>query len=68
MKNQTGSPNLGSRGKSLCISVLFFMLLLLFILCFKSSFVDNLCTRLKPAQGRLIILYFLYQALVVLLY
>ena len=35
MKNQAGRPDLGSRGKSLCISVLCFMLSLLFILCFK---------------------------------
>ena len=35
MKNQVGSPDLGSRGKSLCLSVLCFMLSLLFIFCYK---------------------------------
>ena len=35
MKNQAGRPDLGSRGKSLCLSVLCFMLLLLFIFCYK---------------------------------
>ena len=35
MKNQAGHPDLGSRGKSLCLSVLCLMLLLLFIFCYK---------------------------------
>ena len=48
MKNKVGSPDLGSRGKYLCIYVLCFMLSLLFIFCFKSWFVDILCTGLKP--------------------
>ena len=48
IKNQVGRPDLGSRGKSLCLSVLCFMLLLLFIFCFKDSFVDNFYTGLKP--------------------
>ena len=43
MKNQAGRPDLGSRGKSMCLSILCFMLLLLFIFCFKYSFVDNFC-------------------------
>ena len=34
MKNQDGRPDLGSRGKYLCIFVLCFMLSLLFIFCF----------------------------------
>ena len=51
MKNQAGRLDLGSRGKSLCISVLCFMLSLLFIFCFKYSFVDNFCTGLKPTFG-----------------
>jgi len=34
MKYQAGRPDLGSRGKSLCLSVLWFMLLLLFIFCY----------------------------------
>ena len=33
MKNQFGSPDLGSRGKYLCISILCFKLSLLFIFC-----------------------------------
>ena len=48
MKNQAGCPDLGSRGKSLCISVLCFILLLLFIFCSKDLFVDSFCTGLKP--------------------
>ena len=36
MKNQAGRPDLGSRGKSPCLSVLCFMLLLLFIFCYKN--------------------------------
>ena len=35
MKNQAGRPDLGSRGKSLCLSVLCFMLSLLFILYYQ---------------------------------
>jgi hypothetical protein len=35
MKYQAGRPDLGSRGKSLCLSVLWFMLSLLFIFCYK---------------------------------
>ena len=50
MKNQAGPPDLGSRGKSLCLFVLCCMLLLLFIFCFKDSFVDNFCTGLKPTH------------------
>jgi len=33
-KNQSGSPDFGIQGKSLCIYVLFFMLSPLFIFCF----------------------------------
>ena len=35
MKNQVGCPDLGSRGKSLCLSILCFMLSLLFIFFYK---------------------------------
>ena len=48
MKIKVGHPDLGSRGKYLCLFVLYFMLSLLFIFCFKDSFVDNFCTGLKP--------------------
>ena len=51
MKNQAGRPDLGSREKSLCLSVLCFMLSLLFIFCFKDSFVDNFYIGLKPTFG-----------------
>ena len=47
MKNQVGRPDLGSRGKYLCLSVLCFMLSLFFFFCFKDLFIDNLCTGLK---------------------
>ena len=40
MKNQAGRPELGSRGKSMCV----------FVLCFKDSFADNLCLGLKPTM------------------
>ena len=35
MKNQAGHPDLGSKGKSLCLCDLSFMLSLLFIFCLK---------------------------------
>ena len=35
MKNQVGRPDLGSRGKSLCLSILCFMLSRFFIFCYK---------------------------------
>ena len=50
MKNQVGCPDLGSRGKSLCLSVLCFMISLLFIFCYNIR-VDNLCSGLKPTFG-----------------
>ena len=48
MKNQVGRPDLGSRGKSLCLYFLCFFLSLLFIFCFSDSFIANSCTGLKP--------------------
>ena len=47
MKNQASRPDLESRGKYLCLSVLCCMLSLLFIFCFKDSFIDNLCIGLN---------------------
>jgi len=38
-------PILGSKGKSLCVCFVF--LTIVYFLCFKNSFTDNLCTRLK---------------------
>ena len=51
MKTQAGSPDLGSRGKSLFIFVLCFILSLFFIFYFQDSFVDNFCTGLKTTFG-----------------
>ena len=46
MKNQAGRPDLGSKEKSLCLSVLCFMLSLLFIFCI----------GLKPRFGIIVVL------------
>ena len=51
MKNQVGRPDLGSRGKSLCLFILCFMLSLLFIFYFQDSSTAIFCTGLKPTFG-----------------
>jgi len=48
MKNQSGSPSFGIRGKSMCIFVLYSHHSILF--GFKSSFAFNFCIWLKPTH------------------
>ena len=51
MKNQVGSPDLGSRGKIyVYISFMFYDLTIVFFF-FKNSFADNFCIGLKPTFG-----------------
>ena len=50
MKNQAGSPSLGSRGKSMCICVLCVMLSHCLFFVFQNLYAGNFCTRLKPTK------------------
>ena len=56
MKNQAGSPVLGSRGKYLCVYVLCVMLSHCLFFVFYNSYAGNFSTGLKPTFGIKVVL------------